>query len=276
MKKFLFITVFALSVGGCSTSFMYNNLDWLVHWYIDDYVELTSEQKDAFDSHMRQWLAWHRSEELVVYQNHLLQLNTRIIGTPLTKQQWLSEFEKARTHWQRLLQELDDDLSELILKLRNDQITSIFDALEQRNQETEKRRQARDKNWRSDKLEDDVIRWIGPLSESQQQLIRDSTQKLESNFTAWMQYRRKWQSEAKKVALSREDTNKWRQAMSNILLNPDQFKDAEYQQKSNRNRQTYAALLADLHMSLTEKQKRHLQNEIQDLINAISDLMDDT
>ena len=35
----LTVTLNLMLLAGCSTKFTYNNLDWLIHWYVDDYVE---------------------------------------------------------------------------------------------------------------------------------------------------------------------------------------------------------------------------------------------
>ena len=34
-----------LTFTGCGTKFVYNNLDWLLIEYLDDFVELTTEQE---------------------------------------------------------------------------------------------------------------------------------------------------------------------------------------------------------------------------------------
>ncbi|ALS98569.1 DUF6279 family lipoprotein [Lacimicrobium alkaliphilum] len=275
MKKFLFSIFFVLCLSSCSTGFVYNNLDWLVHWYIDDYVDLNAEQEAVFDDYMRQWLNWHRSEELVAYRQHLQELKSRIEHTPLDRAQWLSEFERGRTHWNRLLQEVAGDLSTLALKLDDKQIESIFDELEKRNREREQRQKSRDDSRRTDKLQEDIVQWIGPLSKPQKELLRRYSGKLKPNFKDWMQYRRKWQSEARQILLQREDTERWRRAMDAVVLDPRQFEHQTYREQSAYNRNVYASLLADLHAGLSERQKAHLQEEIEDLIRDLSDLMGD-
>ena len=47
----LIAVVFTLSIllTGCSSKFAYNNIDWLMYWYIDDYVELDKSQKSLLD-----------------------------------------------------------------------------------------------------------------------------------------------------------------------------------------------------------------------------------
>ena len=83
MKKLILLFGFLLLVG-CSTKFTYNNLDWLIHWYVDDYVELSDRQENLFDEHFANWLNWHRSEELAKYVKHLKSLKADVENERLT------------------------------------------------------------------------------------------------------------------------------------------------------------------------------------------------
>ena len=69
---FLLFAIFCL--GGCSTKFAYNNIDWLIYWYIDDYIELTPKQEQAFDEKLSGWLEWHKQQELPQYLSHIDEL----------------------------------------------------------------------------------------------------------------------------------------------------------------------------------------------------------
>ncbi len=83
MKKALLIAL-VLVMTGCSTKFTYNNLTWLAYWYLDDYVELTSEQKKVIDQKLYDWQLWHRYQELPKYQAHLKQLQQDVAEQKLT------------------------------------------------------------------------------------------------------------------------------------------------------------------------------------------------
>ena len=54
-----------------STTFLYNRLDTLIGWYVDDYVTLDKTQRDSFDVRLDALLAWHREEELPRYIDFL-------------------------------------------------------------------------------------------------------------------------------------------------------------------------------------------------------------
>ena len=57
MKK-LTLLLWIVLLSGCSTKFAYNNIDWLVNWYIDDYVVLDTQQEKQFDAILDKWTAW--------------------------------------------------------------------------------------------------------------------------------------------------------------------------------------------------------------------------
>ena len=57
-----------LTLTGCSaTQFIYNRVDILVRWYLDDYVSLDRDQRAQFDERLDAFLEWHRREELPEY-----------------------------------------------------------------------------------------------------------------------------------------------------------------------------------------------------------------
>ena len=70
----LFILVFVVFLSACSSKLAYNNLDWWVYWYLDDYIELKEGQEEKFDDHLQNWLRWHKTTELRRYKAHLSEI----------------------------------------------------------------------------------------------------------------------------------------------------------------------------------------------------------
>ena len=64
----------ALLLSGCSVKFIYNQLDWVIPWYLDDYVTFNPAQELLLDQRLDQLLAWHRTDQLPQYANFLEQL----------------------------------------------------------------------------------------------------------------------------------------------------------------------------------------------------------
>nr|WP_257713444.1 hypothetical protein [Vibrio neptunius] len=46
MKKWGLLTTLCFALTGCSTKFVYNNMDWLLVEYLEDFVELNDEQEE--------------------------------------------------------------------------------------------------------------------------------------------------------------------------------------------------------------------------------------
>ena len=57
-----------LAVTACSaTQLIYNRVDILARWYLDDYVSLDRDQRARFGQRLEVFLEWHRREELPSY-----------------------------------------------------------------------------------------------------------------------------------------------------------------------------------------------------------------
>ena len=54
--------------SGCGVKLAYNNGDRLVRWWVDDYIDMNSEQKRYLRDATRNLLYWHRSQELASYR----------------------------------------------------------------------------------------------------------------------------------------------------------------------------------------------------------------
>ena len=84
----LFITLLLLTMlSACSsTTFLYNRLDFLIPWYLGDYVDLDRTQKQLLKSELQPFLAWHRSEELPDYLGILDQIDDALAGEVTSEQ----------------------------------------------------------------------------------------------------------------------------------------------------------------------------------------------
>mgnify|MGYP000627303891 FL=1 len=69
MHKKIALALALILLVGCSNQMAYNHFDWLVSWYVDDYVELNNQQEEKLQAGLNSLLVWHRQDELPVYQN---------------------------------------------------------------------------------------------------------------------------------------------------------------------------------------------------------------
>ena len=123
MTRLIFILMLSFTMlSACSSKFAYNNVDWLLYWYLDDYIELEKDQKQRFDQELDTWLVWHRGSELNAYKKQLEQIQQDILQGKTTQEQWLSHFEHARSHWLRLRNTVTPELVAMAPLLSDSQI----------------------------------------------------------------------------------------------------------------------------------------------------------
>lgn len=276
MRKWgLIAAAMIVLLSGCSSKFAYNNFDWMLYWYLDDYIELSDQQKDLFDQRLVDWLQWHRSEELANYRDHLASVKASVETGDVSQQDVLKQFERGREHWYRMRDKIAPQLIPMAQQLSEDQIITMFDALEEDNlEEEEDREQDAEKRLKQNikRTKKQLKEWIGPLTKGQVAMVERYVPQFETNFDNWLSYRRAIQQAAKKKMLAR-DSDEFPQNVIALMQNPEAYQSAEYQRISETNRMRYAAMLSELESTLTKKQRRRLLREIDDVIDDLHDLI---
>ena len=280
-KVLTVVALVTIMLSGCSSQFAYNNMDWLVHWYLDDYVDLNKQQKRLFDHKMASWLSWHKNEELLAYEQHLKQLQLDLNQPKMNDDLWSGHFNQARQHWVRLRDTLTPDLLELARGLSDEQVNDIFAQLAEETQERledhkdfaekteQEKQQIRTQDWF-----DEVSQWTGKLTDEQKGIISALVPEFQSTFIIGVEYRQRWQAEAKAVLLGREAAN-FDEKFNQLMSNPESLRTEEYQQKILDNRLIQNRLFGQLIPTLTPKQKKRVNKEIQELIEDMQELRED-
>ncbi|MEF1173457.1 DUF6279 family lipoprotein, partial [Vibrio sinaloensis] len=109
MRAGLVTLMCCLLLVGCGTKFVYNNMDWLLIEYLEDYVDLNSDQESLIEQRVALLSEWHRSEEIPNYVEHLDELMTLDLKN-LTAAQLNAQEEKLRAHTERIVKRVAPDL----------------------------------------------------------------------------------------------------------------------------------------------------------------------
>ncbi|WP_026374752.1 DUF6279 family lipoprotein [Aestuariibacter salexigens] len=279
IKRVIFIFCSVLMLSACSSKMAYNNLDWLVYWYVDDFVELSDQQKDIADEKLLAWLQWHRQEELLAYRQHLEELKRDVQSQVVTAEQWQAHFERGRAHWLRLRDKVVPGLVDMAPLLSDEQVEALFSALEEENIEREEDRFEGSDEERIEERSKDMLKqlrnYIGRPTDKQKQLVNEYAAQMRSNYDNWIAYRRTIQQRAKALMLSRHDDPEFSKKLTQLMMDTDAFRSSQMQENSEHNGTLYQQMLEQMFLTLTEKQKRHVVGEIDDLIDDLSDLIED-
>ncbi|MCG7533542.1 DUF6279 family lipoprotein [Pseudoalteromonas sp. OOF1S-7] len=278
MRKLLMVLAL-LTMTGCSTKFIYKNADWLSYWYLDDYVSMTDEQEAQFDTRLLSWLEWHKTQELTRYAEQLTLLKSDIENDKIT----LARIEYHQTqmlaHWYRLRGKVVPDLVDMAPMLSETQAKELFDALAEGEAERAEKRakrseQKKHKRWLRER-EKNLKRWIGKLSAEQESRIAQLYDQQSSTADLWTDYRTRYQGELRALFAQSERGDVFKARLSELLMAPEVFRSEQLNQAQVKNRQANHQYLLDVYMSLSEKQKKRLVSELEEVIEDIQSLAED-
>jgi hypothetical protein len=187
--KWLLLTV--LITGCSSTSFIYNNADWLVRGKIDDYFPLSGPQQQQLNRDIDTVLQWHRQQELVEYSNVLRQFNQQF-SDGLSKQEIEFFVDKLSAARVRFAQASIKTASLFLSTVSAEQVDHYDQEFRQKQAEEKVRlnlsqQEFKDDNFDNlvDKLED----WLGHFDEKQLIQLRVISNPRPNNQQYWFAQR---------------------------------------------------------------------------------------
>lgn len=264
-------------VSSCSVApTIYNNVDWLVYVYLDDYVDLDSSQKAFLDTRITKWHSWHRSSELVKYKADLIALREHLRKRPLNSNEWQAEIARARQHLLRLRDEISPEAIEVVQQLKDDQVAELL-ALWDKNdrdeikvfneQEPDEELQAR-----QSKAREFFEEYVGNLSPGQSGLVNEYATQVESEFLEDMAYNARLRESIAAIFSNRKSAESGVR-LASLINNLDRLKSPELINTRKRNEARCAKLLSELNGSLNESQQEVLLGKLTSHIEAINGLM---
>jgi hypothetical protein len=270
----VWVVIALFVVSACSsTTYVYNRLDFLLPWYMDDYVDLTAEQEAYLDELLVPFLAWHRAHELPVYLTALNRiedslnqpLTAEIVGTIVT------EFELA---WLRLQGEGLERLLDLGASLSDEQIAAFLEALWEQQREFEEEYLERDEEEffedNDDNTRDTFQDYLGKLSDDQKQWVRDGSRRLLRSDQVWLKERAQWLTELG-ILLTREPG--WQERVRVAVSAKNNTMTPEYQRIYEHNMDAIYQLAAQVLNARSERQSRHLRGKLADVREDLETLI---
>ena len=272
LKKLLPILLACL-LSGCSNTFIYNQLDWLIPWYVSDYLNLDSAQKKSFKTQLLPLLDWHRNEELQTYLVFLDSLESDL-DKPITKivvsawaDQLIAAYNRLKQRGIPLALDMGEQMSDLQLQYF---IEDMYERQEQLEGEYLTRSEAEFRQQTYDNFEEGASDFIGRLSKAQRLRLQQAAAEIKRFDDAWLAQRLSWLQHAEKV-LQRKPG--WQQAGRVLLTSREQFESPAYKAANLHNEQVIYAAIADVLDVRTEKQDRRVREEIADFRRDIKKLI---
>jgi hypothetical protein len=271
MKKLATVIIIALSLTACGTRLVYHHLDWLIPWYVGDYISLDSDQKSMLEKRLSKLLDWHCRTQLPAYAVTLRALGRDLAHSadPVDAATLQAYYTRILALWKELLQQIGPDITAILATASDDQIRELFDNLARQNQKFRKKYVDSAPDELTQNRQKRMIKrlkyWISDLNSGQRQALSVWSMQLTPIAEQWVQNREVIQAEARRLLDSRDDNPEFRLDMQGLIMHPENMRSAAYQRKIDINTGITLQLLLQLDQMLTEDQRSHLLGRVESL-----------
>jgi len=266
MKYILCSGFLIVALAGCSrVQLVYKQLDWLLPYYVETYVELSDDQGSYLEQQVEKLLAWHCSTQLGAYADLLRAASADFRDGRMTPERLADYSKHVEKFWKDILLQASPTISDLLLEADNAQLTELFESFEKRDSEwlaeyldmtPEELRGSYVK-----RMQNELERWFGPLQPAQQQAVHQWAEDFRPLGMEGLQMRRVWQSRLQELVRHRNDREGFRASIHALLGNPETLRPAAYQKRLDDNRERTIELVYHVGSRLDPAQLRHLDHQ---------------
>lgn len=264
------IGVFVLScLFACSsTRLAYNYLDWVISWYLDDYIQLNKEQDDYYDRQLDELLQWHRSDQLPRYVRFVDEMMLHI-NKPVHTDMLLERKNTMREFIRVFIARAAPDCIKLLLWLDPEQREAFYAAGAEKQQQFEEKYQDEPEIDRSKRLYKQMKkilkRFIGRLTDEQEHIVKRWADSLIGVQHLWLENRRIWLSTLQTVLEGSDTDTEKKRRLYQLLVEPEALWSTAYSRAVRQNEIRTLEMFSDIHNSMIEKQKKHLHASLSKL-----------
>lgn len=222
-RKLCISLLLLITMTGCSGKIAYNNADFLLRWYIGQYIELNDEQAPQVKALLDKALEWHRVNELPRYLAQLRELRTQIKEQSLTQEQMAAHQDRAFQHWVRVREYLAHDISLIAMSLNIDQMSTLFVNLtnEREEDQADFAKRQRKQPDRAERMIESFAETMGYVSDAQADLIRAMVPELKPTYQLWQDYQALTQQEARRILISKDFVPDAQEQLYQLLIQPE-------------------------------------------------------
>lgn len=278
-RNFILIIFCVFALNGCSTTFLYNNLPWLADYWVDDYVDLDKQQSKQLKAEVAKLRRWHRTHALPQYRQLLIEIKAGI-NKSIDVQQLLDWRAQSLVYWQDAFRKANDPILELAVSLSAKQKQEFVENVSEKisrqlNEFTELSEQEK-LEMRIEHMLSSYKNWLGKLSDVQVSLIEEAALATASTKAHRFEYTQRRLDALRNVfSLASSDKLVFRAQLTDIIVNTEQFKSAQFIALSAIDNHTHANLQLRILTTLSAKQQRHLIKEFDKWIDDIDTLIED-
>ncbi|QXI37219.1 DUF6279 family lipoprotein [Pseudomonas xantholysinigenes] len=262
----LLLIGFALALAACSRiDLAYRNLDRLVPWSLDDYLDMNREQKQLLDERLKAHLAWHCKTQLPGYLDWLDRVRLMVANDAVTDDALRQRTAEARQAIGRVAEQITPSASELLRGMSDAQVAEMRRAF---HQDIEQRQKAYVETPLPEQIENRAKRmrkrlepWLGELNADQRQRVMSWSQALGDQNRQWIANRAHWQQQLVLV-MDQRATPSFEPRLAQLLQRKESLWTPEYRLAFQNSEQQARSLVVDLVRQSSPAQRQFLQQRL--------------
>ena len=257
---------------------LYPHLNWLIPFYVDDYISLNPEQSSELEKRLLQVLDWHCRTQLPAYARSLREMAMDFEDPlhPVRYERLQYYSNQFITHWQELSKEIGPQMADILTTASDEQLSEMFQNIEKRNikykseyvdvplDELKKKRRER--------LAKNLKQWISRLTPEQKQAVHDWSDQIKPLSADRLRNRERALTEFKNLLTKRRHDPDFKEAFVALLVDFDHMRAPDYQKKINYNTEVTFRLLMKIDRSLKPTQRAYLLKRIGSLASDFEKL----
>ncbi|MGH8382198.1 DUF6279 family lipoprotein [Pseudomonas sp.] len=266
----------ALLIVACSRiDLAYRNLDVLVPWSLNDYLNMDRQQKTWLDQRLKQHLAWHCRTQLPGYLTWIDEVRQMVANHQVSDQQLQVRTQEVKQAIAKVAEQIIPSAAQLLRAMDDDQVREMRQAftedIRERQAKFVKTPLVRQIAARAERMEKRLTPWLGELSAQQQLRIMTWSQGLGEQNRQRIANRANWQAHFSQ-AMAQRKSDSFEPRLEQLLKNRDSLWTPEYRQAYQRAEREARRLLVDLMAQSSEQQRQHLEQKLDQVRKDFSEL----
>lgn len=266
LKFLMVLLTLSLVLAGCNrVGLAYRNLDVIIPWTLNDYLDMNAGQKSWFNDTLKDHLAWHCTTQLPGYLGWLDRLQQMVDSNQVTDAALQTRTVEAKQAIADIAQEITPSAVQLLQGLDDQQVKDMSDALakdlRKRQDEYLKPPLAEQIKDRAERMNKRLDAWIGPLSPGQQTRVTAWSVALGAQNQAWIGNRAHWQAQFID-ALQQRHRADFPQKIQQLLVDRESLWTPQYRAAYAQTEAAARSLLVDVMAESTPQQRLKLTQKI--------------
>ena len=266
LKLLVVVLTLSLVLAGCNrVGLAYRNLDVIIPWTLNDYLDMNAGQKSWFNDTLKEHLAWHCTTQLPGYLDWLDRLQQMVDNNQVTDAALQARTAEAKQAIAEVAREITPSAIQLLQGLDDQQVKDMSDALakdlRKRQDEYLKPPLAQQIKERAERMTKRLDTWMGPLSASQQARVTAWSFALGEQNQEWIGNRAHWQAQFID-ALQQRHSADFPQKIQQLLVDRESLWTPQYRTAYAQTEAAARGLIIDLMAESTQQQRLKLTQKI--------------